>query len=82
VGAVEWVPGHPDADFADGSHCPWQWQPLAKPNLKKQPEGVWVRFDLDSKAASAERWYLSLKWPVLDNVRVRLFYPAEGEWGP
>ena len=82
VGALEWVAGHRDADFATAYAASWQWQPLAKPNLKKQREGVWVRFDLDSTAASADRWYLSLKWPVLDKVRVRLFYPAEGEWGP
>ncbi len=82
MGEVEWLPGHPDADFATAHTAPWQWQPLAKPNLKKQRDGAWVRFEVDSNATSAERWYLSLKWPVLDKVRVRLFYPAEGEWGP
>ncbi|HBS78564.1 MAG TPA: GGDEF domain-containing protein [Pseudomonas sp.] len=82
VGGLEWVSGHSDAGFATAHAASWQWQPLAKPNLKKQPEGVWVRFDLDRQAANADRWYLSLQWPILDNVRVRLFYPAEGEWGP
>ncbi|WP_019341898.1 diguanylate cyclase [Stutzerimonas stutzeri] len=82
VGAIEWVAGNQDADFPTAHDAPWSWQPLAKPSLNKQRDGVWLRFSLDSTSASSGRWYLSVKWPVLDEVRMRLFYPAEGEWGP
>ncbi len=82
VGALEWVAGNQDADFPTAHDAPWSWQPLAKPNLKKQRNGVWLRFSLDSASANSGRWYLSVKWPVLDVVRMRLFYPAKGEWGP
>jgi len=79
---VEYVSGHSEADFETVRAADWAWQPLEKPNLYKQRDGVWLRFTLDSTAAPTSAWYLSLKWPVLDNVRVRLFYPARDQWGP
>jgi len=82
VGAIEWVAGNHGADFPTAHVEPWSWRPLVKPNLKKQRNGVWLRFSLDSKSASSSRWYLSLKLPVLDEVQMRLFYPDEGDWGP
>ncbi|XKY16463.1 diguanylate cyclase [Stutzerimonas zhaodongensis] len=82
VGALEWVAGNRDADFPTAHATPWSWQPLAKPNLEKQRNGVWLRFSIDSKSTGSGPWYLSVKWPVLDEVRVRLFYPDAGEWGP
>jgi two-component system, sensor histidine kinase LadS len=82
AGAIEWVAGHRDADFETAHTAAWSWQLLEKPNLGKQREGVWLRFAVDSGKASANRWYLSLKWPVLDEVRVRLFSPNEHAWGP
>ena len=82
VGAIEWVAGHRDADFESAQTADWSWLPLKKPNLGKQSEGVWLRFALDSEKASDDRWYLSLKWPVLDEVQVRLFFPDEHEWSP
>lgn len=82
AGTIEWVPGHRDADFETAHYANWSWQPLQKPNLGKQKEGVWLRFAVDRDSASDDRWFLSLKWPVLDEVQVRLFFPAEDEWGP
>ncbi|AHL77267.1 diguanylate cyclase [Stutzerimonas stutzeri] len=82
VGAIDWVKGHPDADFETAHAADWPWQPLEKPNLRKQPQGAWLRFTLESSSAlSAGTWYLSLKWPVLDDVQVRLFYPEQRAWG-
>lgn len=80
VGAVEWLPGHRDETFESVQTGSWTWQPLQRPNLKKQPQGVWLRFSVENRSAEAGLWYLSLQWPVLDKVRVRLFYPAENEW--
>ena len=81
VGAIQWLPGHADATFETAAQADWPWQPLAKPNLQKQPEGVWLRFNIENHGATAGRWYLSLQWPVLDQAQVRLFYPADNEWG-
>ncbi|MGK9066919.1 sensor domain-containing diguanylate cyclase [Stutzerimonas chloritidismutans] len=83
AGAIEWIEGHPDADFTTAQQAGWPWQPLAKPNLGKQREGAWLRFSLESSVFTpAGSWYLTLKWPVLDVVRVRLYYPASDSWGP
>lgn len=82
VGDLEWVVGHGDVSFEDARAADWAWQPLLKPNLGKQTQGIWVRFSLESEKANASRWYLSLKWPVLDEARVRLFFPAQNQWGP
>ncbi len=82
VGALEYAVGHGEADFETAHTAAWDWQPLQRPNLKKQPQGVWLRFTLDNTTAPPGTWYLSLKWPVLDEVRVRLFYPARDQWGP
>lgn len=82
VDAIEWVAGHPDADFEAAHSAEWSWQPLEKPNLGKQADGAWLRFMIDSEALHTRTWYLSLKWPVLDEVRVRLFFPNENRWGP
>jgi len=82
VGAVEYVVGHSEASFETAHVAAWDWQPLQRPNLKKQPQGVWLRFTLHNTTAPPGTWYLSLKWPVLDEVRVRLFYPTHNQWGP
>ncbi|MGA6098046.1 sensor domain-containing diguanylate cyclase [Stutzerimonas marianensis] len=83
AGSIEWVAGHRDAAFPAAATENWAWQPLGKPNLGKQFEGAWLRFALDGRALpDASTWYLSLKWPVFDEVRVRLFYPDRGTWGP
>lgn len=81
VGAVEWVAGHHGAGFETAHLADWPWQALQKPNLRKQPQGAWLRFTVDNGDSSAGIWYLSLKWPVLDDVQVRLFYPEQGVWG-
>lgn len=81
VGTIEWVADHRDDDFETAQQADWSWQPLEKPNLGRQKTGVWLRFTLDSEKSGNDRWYLSLKWPVLDEVQVRLFYPEQGEWG-
>lgn len=81
LGTVQWQAGHTDAGFEAARRAGWDWQTLAKPNLHRQPDGVWLRFSLDNPGP-AGTWFLSLKWPVLDEVRVRLFYPDQSEWGP
>jgi len=82
AGAIEYVAGHGEADFATAHTAAWPWQPLKQPNLRKQPQGVWLRFTLHNATAPTGVWHLSLKWPVLDHVHVRLFYPTRGQWGP
>lgn len=82
VGNLEWVVGHDVVSFEYAQAADWSWQPLERPNVGKQTEGVWVRFSLESEKPSAGRWYLSLKWPVLDEAQVRVFFPDEREWGP
>ncbi|MCQ4294428.1 diguanylate cyclase [Pseudomonas stutzeri] len=82
VGTVEYVLGKPAADFAEIASADLPWQPLTKPNLGKQPDGAWLRVRLDNHGGEAKRWYLLLKWPVLDRVAVRLHYPDTERWGP
>jgi len=81
VGAMEYLLGEPAADFVDIAAADRQWQILTKPNLGKQREGAWLRFTLHNHGDDAERWYLLLKWPVLDRVAVRLHYPQSERWG-
>ena len=81
VGSIEWLPGHLEASFETAAKAEWPWQPLAKPNLQKQPNGVWLRFTIENRGVTAGRWYLSLQWPVLDEVRVRALYLNGNEWG-
>ena len=82
VGEVQWVPGHAEASFETVQGGGWPWSYMDKPNLGQQPEGVWLRFTLNAKQGAAGKWYLSLRWPVLDNVHLRVFYPERDEWGP
>jgi diguanylate cyclase len=82
TGAIEYVSGHSEADFEAAHAAAWSWQPLNRPNLRKQKQGAWLRFTLRNTTAPAGVWHLSVKWPVLDEVRVRLFYPARNQWGP
>lgn len=82
TGAIEYVPGHSEASFEAAHAAAWAWQSLERPNLQKQTQGAWLRFTLRNATAPAGVWHLSLKWPVLDEVRVRLFYPARNQWGP
>ena len=82
AGAIEYLPGHPDADFESVRGAAWGWQPLERPNLQRQLDGVWLRFALRNPSARAGTWYFSLKWPVLDEVRVQLYYPERDQWGP
>ncbi|AGA84813.1 sensor domain-containing diguanylate cyclase [Stutzerimonas stutzeri] len=81
VGVVEYLLGEPAADFVDIAAADLQWQALTKPNLGKQRDGAWLRFTLYNEGAEAKRWYLLLKWPVLDRVAVRLHYPDSDRWG-
>lgn len=82
TGAIEYVPGNSEASFEAARGADWTWQTLQRPNLQKQAQGVWLRFTLHNTTATGGIWHLSLKWPVLDDVRVRLFYPARNHWGP
>ncbi len=82
VGAIEYLSGNPEADFDTARSAAWRWQPLERPSLQRQPDGVWLRFTLRNPATREGIWYLSLKWPVLDLVRVQLYYPAREQWGP
>ncbi|WP_254621423.1 sensor domain-containing diguanylate cyclase [Stutzerimonas stutzeri] len=82
VGAIEYLSGHPAADFDTVRGATGDWQPLERPNLQRQPDGAWLRFALRNPSARAGTWYFSLKWPVLDDVRVQLYYPERDRWGP
>nr|WP_245891012.1 7TM diverse intracellular signaling domain-containing protein [Stutzerimonas kunmingensis] len=81
VGAVEYLLGRPDADFTQIAAADLPWQRLNKPNLGKQRDGAWLRLRLHNTGDAAKRWYLLLKWPVLDRVAVRLYYPDSDRWG-
>lgn len=81
AGTVQYLLGMPTADFKEIAATERDWQPLTKPNLGKQRDGAWLRFTLHNRADRAQRWYLLLKWPVLDRVAVRLHYPDSGRWG-
>lgn len=82
LGGIEYAAGHKSADFETARVAAWQWHALQRPSLHKQKQGVWLRFTLHNTTARAGVWHLSLKWPVLDDVRVQLFYPARNQWGP
>jgi len=81
VGAVEYLLGRPDADFTQIAAADLPWQRLNRPNLGKQRDGAWLRLRLHNTGDAAKRWYLLLKWPVLDRVAVRLYYPDSDRWG-
>jgi len=81
VGAVEYLLGRPDADFTQIAAADLPWQRLNNPNLGKQRDGAWLRLRLHNTGDAAKRWYLLLKWPVLDRVAVRLYYPDSDGWG-
>jgi len=81
VGEVEYLLGRPDADFTEIAAADPPWQRLNKPNLGKQRDGAWLRLRLHNTGDAAKRWYLLLKWPVLDRVAVRLYYPDSDRWG-
>lgn len=81
TGGVEYMLGHPSANFGEARTADWQWRPLVKPNLGKQADGAWLRFSIDSEAQTPHTRYLQMNWPVLNRVEVRLFYPASDRWG-
>jgi diguanylate cyclase len=80
VDPPQYMLGRLHEGFEQAQGDDWPWQPLTRPSLGRQPEGAWVRFALRNTHAVNTQWYLQLKWPVLDRVTVRLFYPERQSW--
>lgn len=80
---VGYLIGQDQATFEQIQAMPadaWRWSTRNALALGTQPQGVWLRFDVERKQADATPWLLEIKWPLLDRVEVRLFDQAGG-WG-
>ena len=82
--ALAYLPGHAKAGFAD-IHAldasQWQINPRQSLTVPPSTEGVWGRFEL-SNHTEQTRWLLVVKWPLIDRMRVQLYYPLRDAWGP
>ncbi|WP_312172909.1 sensor domain-containing diguanylate cyclase [Stutzerimonas kunmingensis] len=81
VGQPEYALGRLESGFDQARSDDRGWQPLQVPNLLRQPAGAWLRFPVHNLQANASSWYLLLKWPVLDRVTLRVYYPRQDRWG-
>lgn len=82
---MAYLPGLADASFEHIQQLPHsQWRANSKPSLSlpSMPEGVWGRIDLINQDSQADPWLLEIKWPILDQVKVRAYYPQRQTWGP
>ncbi|PNF81859.1 GGDEF domain-containing protein [Stutzerimonas stutzeri] len=79
VGQPQFALGRLDANF-DQARMDWGWQPMRVPNLGRPPAGAWMRFSVHNHHASTTNWHLVLKWPVLDRVTARVYYPLQNRW--
>ncbi|MBM7062578.1 diguanylate cyclase [Pseudomonas sp. UL073] len=83
-GEVQYRLAAPGQSFAQAAATEQGWQagtqsPL---NLGTQRGDVWLRFDLRQAQDQQRLWYLVIKWPLLDRVELRLYYPDSQRWGP
>ena len=81
VGQPEYALGRLEAGFDQARSDDRGWRLLQVPNLLRQPAGAWLRFPVHNLQANASSWYLLLKWPVLDRVTLRVYYPRQDRWG-
>ena len=79
-GRVEYLAGHPDVSFEQvaGEQFADSWRTLDPATLDRSLKNLWLRFDIQQLAPGTQ--YLMLRWPVLDEVVVRLFHPHTALW--
>lgn len=80
-GRVDYLPGHPDASFEQVAAAELQknWLPLERARLDRTLKYLWLRFDVQQSASPSSQ-YLMLRWPVLDEVVMRLRHPHTARW--
>lgn len=72
--------GRPQDTFEQAHAENRPWQPMTRATLGYQPDGAWIRFSLSNRDTVKATWYLLLKWPVLDHVTLRVYYPERQRW--
>ncbi|UVE17927.1 diguanylate cyclase [Pseudomonas sp. LS44] len=83
---VQYLLDAPDQSFEQiaAGESPGTWQDSTRTplNLGVQRSDVWLRFDVRQPADMQRLWHLVIKWPLLDYVELRLYYPQTGRWSP
>ena len=77
IAGIEYLPGYPEATFAQVA-AQTGWQSLDQTELDRSLKHLWLRFDVQQPALASKR-YLKLRWPVLDEVVLRMRDQA-GQW--
>ena len=82
---LAYLPGHTHLSFEQIADLPLDaWQLNTKRSLGLPPsrEGVWGRLEVSKHSNPNSQWLLVMKWPIIDLMQVRLYYPLRGTWGP
>lgn len=82
---LAYLPEQPEASFEEIALLPpeaWQLNSRRSLSLPPSPEGVWGRMELIKHSNPQSQWLLVMKWPIIDRMQVRLYYPLRGAWGP
>lgn len=73
---AEYLAGHPDASFEQVVALPG-WRSLNQTSLDRSLKHLWLRFDIQQPSLNTQ--YLKLRWPVLDEVVLRV-RDQSGRW--
>lgn len=75
-GRVEYLSGHPNASFEQvaDEQLRESWRMLDPATLDRTLKDLWLRFDIQQPDLPSQV-YLKLRWPVLNEVVMRLFHP-------
>ncbi len=58
----------------------WSPAPSSVLNLGCQSSPLWLRFQLHSELATAQRWFITLAWPMLKNVKLYVKDRRTQQW--
>ncbi len=79
---IEILTGAPEASLEDLASPAFadRWRPLGESRSIRDERQVWLRFAVERSLFVGGSWYLRVRWPVLDEVRLRIWYPDENRW--